>query len=478
MAKPRDPRHARSSTVRAVLLGSAVAGLFAASAAGAGAGCSTLGDDCLDSECWQPEGVGASGTGGGIGGSGTGGGIGGGGTGGTGGGAGGAEPTCDNGVVDPGELCFLDPYETYPTNALGAQDMVVLDCDGDGDVDVITVDQAGIVQLVVLRNDGAGVLGPPQQTASPDVYGTARIAVGNLDADDDIELLLAGIDHIYGAAFNTFDTTDCTLTLDVTRPGMGGAPWDALAFRFDGDTTDDPLALVDDSPDPQIAFIDTNQGSSVTLIDTTGTEPTGASMGDLDGDGKPDLIYVDAASDDVIVRPNLGTGLGSATVTAMAGGLRASAVGDVDGDSDLDVVVVRYDTDMATPLINDGAADLSIGPQLVLEGAVQVPAAGPVDVAVVDIDADGDLDIVTANEDHSINTSSVSVFLNDGSGAFVHATTANAPLVQGDSPLAVGRTPVRLEVVDMNGDGALDIVTASAHDNGATSLITVLLARP
>ena len=72
--------------------------------------------------------------------------------------------------------------------------------------------------------------------------------------------------------------------------------------------------------------------------------------------------------------------------------------------------------------------------------------SGPASIAVVDVNGDGKPDIVTAN----VGANTASVLLNQGSGTFgtkVDYTT--------------GTGPISVAVVDVNGDGKPDIVTAN-----------------
>ncbi len=103
-------------------------------------------------------------------------------------------------------------------------------------------------------------------------------------------------------------------------------------------------------------------------------------------------------------------------------------------------------------LLGDGFG--GFGPQT----AHPVGGFMPNDVALGDVDDDGNLDIVTANR----ISADVSVLLGDGNGGFVPA---------GGSPITVGLTPQSVALSDLNGDGNLDIVTA----NNVTNNVSVLL---
>ncbi len=82
--------------------------------------------------------------------------------------------------------------------------------------------------------------------------------------------------------------------------------------------------------------------------------------------------------------------------------------------------------------------------------------AGAWSVAVADLDADGALDIVSANEDD--NTVSVAL----GAGDLSFANTLHFPVL--------GDAPRHVEVVDVNGDGLLDLLTANAGSDDISVL--------
>jgi hypothetical protein len=83
---------------------------------------------------------------------------------------------------------------------------------------------------------------------------------------------------------------------------------------------------------------------------------------------------------------------------------------------------------------------------------------GPGSIAIADVNHDGHLDIVVANE----RSGTLTVLLGDGKGHFIQAK---------GSPVACGKNPNDLAVGDLNGDGNLDLVVA----NTETPYLTILL---
>lgn len=129
------------------------------------------------------------------------------------------------------------------------------------------------------------------------------------------------------------------------------------------------------------------------------------------------------------------------------------ALGDLDGDGDLDAFVV-YTDERSFILTNDGSGTLSLtNPFTVDDGAPPVANS----VALADVDADGDLDAALAND-----RDLPELYLeNDGAGNFVSSELPNAEVGERASPV----------FADLSGDGRLDLVMAGFHyDLGAVEL--------
>jgi len=383
-------------------------------------------------------------------------------------------------LVDPGELCFSNPFVAYETGKLVAVDMVLIDCDGDDDLDVITADDQSQT-FTVLTNDGTGALEILQ--SYPSGFGSpVRIALADLDGAGNLEIIVAGNNLGSGPGFAQLSTDGCVLSGGAVTPGISGAPQDVTVVRFGGDVIDDPVATVAGGQGPWLGYLDSFAQPSFAEIDAESSDVAGMAAGRLDGNDTIDIAFVDPDQNAVLVRSNTGTTFAQATSYDVGVGPLAVAIGTLDGDETNDLVVANTTANSLSILVNDGSGSFTKpGPDLAVESSATVTAKGPRDVVLADLDADGDLDIVTANGDGGPTTSqsSVSLFLNDGSGVFQLATTESFPSVHTSFPVQVGLLPQTVWVADMNQDGAVDIITAGAQViAGSTSHVSVLLANP
>jgi hypothetical protein len=226
-----------------------------------------------------------------------------------------------------------------------------------------------------------------------------------------------------------------------------------------------------------LQFVDVAQQAGVAL---TNQDSQGVCYGDIDNDGDMDLFVVGYQSNHLLENRGNGT-FRDITVSSHTGGTGATstscAMGDVNGDGLLDILVVNA-FDFASILAYSVPFVLNQRNQLLINhggnvftdesdtsgindlAGLPVPGAALVSwaVSLIDIDQDGDLDAVIAQDEYA-NTSNVGfprILKNDGSGHFEDATLAlHMDRFGSWRGLAFG---------DVNCDGRLDMFVSNFGD--------------
>ncbi len=240
---------------------------------------------------------------------------------------------------------------------------------------------------------------------------------------------------------------------------VGDAPTAIASADFDNDHILD-LAVTNLNDSTVAVLLGNGDGTFKKPVSfEVGNGPIAIIAADFNNDNNPDWATVNDFSDDVAIR--LGNGDGTfrkilATRTEFREGagrnLKAIAAADIDRDGIIDLITANEDSDDLSLFLGDGTGRFRSALNFKMEG-------GPVAITAADFNDDDTIDLATAN----IQSKAVSVRL----GIRVVGKVDFEPAVH----FPAGEIPVALIAADIDGDGLLDLVTANRDGDDVSILL-------
>ena len=349
------------------------------------------------------------------------------------------------------------PMVTYTS---GPTDIVAADMNGDGAPDILAASYDGRASdgFCVIMNNGSGSFGPA--ALYPAGQSTFAIAAADVNGDGKLDVLTA--DDYSDAVAVRYNPGNGVFKI-IPQDFAGSAQFFQDAADIDGDGD---LDIFTSGPHPSAddGAIMRNDGAGRfpgrTVIHNGQDGVAAGVLRDLNGDGKPDLLFNNANTSpryDFFTALNDGHGnFGPVTRwlvgSAGWGGIDAF---DIDNDGDLDVIDCEAE---GAPGIPNGRFFIALNNG---NGTFQTPYAydqlprRPDSVAAGDFNHDGKLDLAFANTGAYGFDDGMFIVLGNGNGTF------QAPL-----EYHAGRGPAYIVTADFNHDGHLDIATLNSGYNG------------
>ena len=241
----------------------------------------------------------------------------------------------------------------------------------------------------------------------------------------------------------------------ATNYGVGDRPSSVVVGDVNADGRADLITANSNSNNVSVRLGQGGRGFLPATNYGTGDSPRSVVVGDVNADGRADLITANIGSDNVSVLLGLsGGGFGATTTYGVGNGPNSVAFGDVNGDGRADLITANAFSNNVSVLLGLSGGGF---------GAATNYGVGddPQSVALGDVNADGRADLITANN----NSDNVSVLLGCGS--------TGGQCFQAASNYGVGNQPYSVVVRDVNADGRADLITA----NYLTDNVSVLLGQ-
>ena len=304
--------------------------------------------------------------------------------------------------------------------------MALGDLNGNGKLDAFIANRDASLGTYwpnrIYYNEGGGSFRVEDIPTSPlsDSGPSSGVALGDLDGNGKLDAFVSnggttlGINHIYynkgGGNFDFVAIPESTKASDAVALGDLDGDGDLDAFVVNGYSNNEGSRI----------YVNNENDGSFRIVDLGNLAPAnGIALGDLDGDGnldafvangyndEPNVVYINETVDFNITPASFD--LEEADTSVANRKSIKVALGDLDGDGDLDAFVTNSGQ-MNRIYENDGkgnfrARDIDTSP---------LPDRSSRGVVLGDLDGDGDLDAFVTNTSHEANR----VYTNDGKGNF------------------------------------------------------------
>jgi hypothetical protein len=323
---------------------------------------------------------------------------------------------------------------------LGMSQLSLGDLNNDGFVDVVGTDGNGGHGPYVVRNNGNGTFTTLFNYGSN--AADSEIADFNGDGNKDFAFARGRIEIAYGDGAFGFPTPT-TPFLGPTFGSLLGSAISLATADFNGDGRADLAAGTHSQAGLWIFLQDSagnlgvpngfnpNRAPNSEVFLAVDGQIHDIVVGDFNNDTKQDIAALDRSNTNVSVLLGDGAGgfaLAAGSPTAVGTAPQGMDAGDVNNDGKLDLVVANINSNQVSVLLGNGAGGFAPQPTIFLSSA----PFGTADILLGDFNADGNLELVVPVANFGL-ANGIFVYTGDGTGSFsspTHYATGNARYIE------------------------------------------------
>jgi predicted Zn-dependent protease with MMP-like domain len=338
-------------------------------------------------------------------------------------------------------------YSTGSTTGPWSMAVGYLNDDNQLDIAVANYESNSIGILI------AASVEPGAQQNIPIINGSnpSAIKVGDFNNDTQLDIVVTNYNSsniciLLGNGGGLF------IPFKTYSTGPDSNPQDVTTGDLNNDGRLD-IIVVNDGTDNVGVFLGYGDGTFInqmTYSTGLGSNPSCVEVGDFNGDNRLDIVVANAGTDTVLVLLGYGNGMfGIPIINPMHHGSQPQsiAIGDFNNDNRLDIAVALLQNGVVSVLLGYGNGTFQMA-IICLTGQASYPTA----VTVGDFNHDKLLDIAVINQ----YTFNLGIFLGHGNGTF---GMMNA------YPTGTFSLPSNIGVADFNNDGLLDAAVANTGTN-------------
>ncbi|MBU1299984.1 MAG: VCBS repeat-containing protein, partial [Bacteroidetes bacterium] len=357
------------------------------------------------------------------------------------------------------------------TTGSNPRSIAIGDLDGDGKSDLAVVNSQSTTVSVFRNTSTSGTIASGSYAAKADLAtgsSPTTVTIGDIDGDGKPDLVVGNWNDNNVSVFRNTSSSGSISFAGRVNFSTGDRPYGIAIRDLDGDGKPD-LAVANYGDNTVSVLRNTSSTGSIsfdTKVDfTTGVAPNGVAIGDFDGDEKPDLAVANSTANTVSVFRNTSNGesISFANKVDFTTGTfpRMIAIGDLDGNGKPDLAVGNW-TDNTVSVFRNTSTSGSITIESFAGKVDFVTGTTPHGVAIGDLDGDGKPDLAVSN----YSSDAVSVFRNTRTSESI-SLAAKVDLTTGSVPFDVG-------IGDLDGDGKPDLAVPNYSGTSVSVLRNVI----